>query len=375
MADDHVHHRHHHHHHHGNNEDLTLPPVPATPPNRHPSRSAIDFKDRSPFVNTTISVNSSAIPSLMKATIRKMSDLVVRASKRGNIVDLESALDAGGVVDHMDSYGFSGLHHCAGKNFVDCMEILIARGADVDIQTKNGVTPLIYAASYNNVIAMNMLIEADADINKTSSTGFTALITAATQHHLEAMHLLLKQHKCNRDATDLGGWTALHHIAQLGHLDSCELLVSQGCIPTVIDFDGVEPYHLALKNGHTSLADFFHNTPGSGKAVCVYGCSKAPYMSAQDMNWCLAPYSQLTDVRSLKAKLRKMDKSADPRYNTGVETQVEKDAKWKAKLAKRKERKKKRQAEHAERLEKQAAITKAAELILAAEKLPPNKKR
>ena len=68
-----------------------------------------------------------------QATVRKMSDLVVRACKVGNQADLESALDASGDVDAKDSYGFSGLHHCAGKNYVDCMQILIRRGADVNV--------------------------------------------------------------------------------------------------------------------------------------------------------------------------------------------------------------------------------------------------
>jgi hypothetical protein len=339
-------------------EAVSLPPVPdATPEkSRHPSRVALDFQARTPFMAGKLSVNTAAPPSLMKATVRKMSDLVVRASKHGNILDLESALQAGGLVDHSDAYGFTGLHHCAGKNFVDCMEILINYGADLDAQTKNGVTPMIYAASSNSTVAMSLLLENGADPNKPSSTGFTPLITAATQHNLEAMSLLLERNKLKRDSVDKGGWTALHHVAQLGHVDSAEMLVARGCIPTIIDYEGVDALHLATKNGHTTTAIFLHNTPGSGKTTTSYGCAKAPYLDVVDMDWCLAPYRQPSNSRSVTAKLRKMDHSKDPKYNIAVETQVEKEAKMKQKMRDRKERKKVRAIEHDETQKRIAAM-------------------
>jgi hypothetical protein len=181
------------------------------------------------------------------------------------------------------------------------------------------------------------------------------------------MHILLENHRCVRDSCDQGGWTALHHAAQLGHLDSVQLLVAHGCTPDALDNDQQTPGQISSKNGHDAVFNFFYNIPEAGKKTEQPG-GKAPFTGAADMTWCLAPNRHHVRDRQLEAKLKRADHTGDPKYNTATETQTDKDERWARKLMKRKERKERCKGRRdAAKVEQSAVATAAA----ANERSPP----
>jgi ankyrin repeat protein len=87
-----------------------------------------------------------------------VTDSLIRASKRGDLVALRRAIQPDANLNVVDSQGW---------------------------------TPLFHAAGQGNTEALNLLIEAGADVNHGKKTGFTALFSAVTGGHVEAVRILL----------------------------------------------------------------------------------------------------------------------------------------------------------------------------------------
>jgi len=123
-----------------------------------------------------------------------------------------------------DDFSFTALMEATnpignpGEKHVECIRLLLGRGAQVDARDKWGCTALTTAAYYGDPDVMRALIAGGADVNASGESGWTALMNAAEAGHLKAVKLLL-DHGADQSARNDRGRTALsiaigkHHRA------------------------------------------------------------------------------------------------------------------------------------------------------------------
>uniref|UniRef100_A0A1B0GL76 Putative conserved plasma membrane protein n=1 Tax=Lutzomyia longipalpis TaxID=7200 RepID=A0A1B0GL76_LUTLO len=179
------------------------------------------------------------------------------------------------------------LLHCAVRaNAVDCVRLFIAEGADVNSLKPNGTNP-IHLAAYlghvqclevlletkaadlpmrGNVECINLLLGKGADVKLRNHRGFTALHLAARSASLECCESLLRTGNADPNAEDFDHRTALH--AAIGKsdqaLDILETLIAWGANINHKDVYGFTALHLAALDG---LAHFnFHGADVTTKS-------------------------------------------------------------------------------------------------------------
>ncbi|KAI4894346.1 hypothetical protein NFI96_032779 [Prochilodus magdalenae] len=108
------------------------------------------------------------------------------------------------------------LHIAANCGSVECLVLLLKRGANPNYQDISGCTPLHLAARNGQKKCMARLLEYNADVNICNNEGLTAIHWLAVNGRTELLHDLV-QHVSNVDVEDAMGQTALHVACQNGH--------------------------------------------------------------------------------------------------------------------------------------------------------------
>uniref|UniRef100_A0A3P9PX77 HECT domain and ankyrin repeat containing E3 ubiquitin protein ligase 1 n=1 Tax=Poecilia reticulata TaxID=8081 RepID=A0A3P9PX77_POERE len=108
------------------------------------------------------------------------------------------------------------LHIAANCGSVECLVLLLKRGANPNYQDISGCTPLHLAARNGQKKCMGKLLEYNADVNICNNEGLTAIHWLAVNGRTELLHDLV-QHVSNVDVEDAMGQTALHVACQNGH--------------------------------------------------------------------------------------------------------------------------------------------------------------
>src|SRR5262245_45233705 len=116
-------------------------------------------------------------------------DRLHSAARDGDLVALESLLQAGVDPDLRDADGRAPLHVAAAAGQTAALEMLIEAGADVDAIASSGRTPLIEAAEGDQLDAARLLIDAGADVSR-SHRGGSALEIAERMGHRGLASLL-----------------------------------------------------------------------------------------------------------------------------------------------------------------------------------------
>lgn len=160
-------------------------------------------------------------------------------------------------------------------NNLDEVKRLIKSGAPLSSQTTKGITPLICASLTGNADIVRLLIDCGADVNEKNTIGFTALYLLigwmeaeiskgcpfahfTTDHgHAEVVRLLIKG-GADVNEKDPHDGTRLLHMAVSA--DTARLLIECGADMYAKDNEGLTALDLALKNGHTTLADLLRKT-------------------------------------------------------------------------------------------------------------------
>lgn len=127
------------------------------------------------------------------------------AASIGDAVNLERSLDLihknyVGIDDqqaiqwHVGIYQKDqAIHRAASRNYVDCVELLLLRGASVHARNKYGNTPLHRASAQGCVDAAAILLDNGADINSKNDDGETPLHRAVANGRDECVKLLLSR--------------------------------------------------------------------------------------------------------------------------------------------------------------------------------------
>ena len=100
-------------------------------------------------------------------------------------------LAAGANVKASTDSGETALYVAADCGYAECVEALLAAGADVDIQEKDlGRTPLMEAARDGSVECVKLLLKAGANPNIRDNNGSNARDHALQEHHDNVAELL-----------------------------------------------------------------------------------------------------------------------------------------------------------------------------------------
>ncbi len=104
----------------------------------------------------------------------------------------------------------------------------------------------------NDIHAVLQMLSADISPDSVDGLGWTALHHAADMGHLEMCRLLLSK-GANARAIDPGGTTPLHRAAFQGHGQVLALLLQAGARVDATDGDGRTPLHLAVMQGQREI--------------------------------------------------------------------------------------------------------------------------
>jgi ankyrin repeat protein len=124
-------------------------------------------------------------------------------------------LDLGFSIDAMDAQGCTALLRAAGGGHRECVELLLARGADPQRAAHTGATPLSAAVSMRHVEIVDRLLAAGAGLEQRLPGEVTVLMLAAALG-LPDLCARLLQAGANVHAGDAQGLTPLHCAVLFG---------------------------------------------------------------------------------------------------------------------------------------------------------------
>ncbi|XP_037309445.2 E3 ubiquitin-protein ligase HACE1 isoform X1 [Pungitius pungitius] len=145
------------------------------------------------------------------------------------------------------------LHIAANCGSVECLLLLLKRGANPNYQDISGCTPLHLAARNGQKKCMAKLLEYNADVNICNNEGLTAIHWLAVNGRTELLHDLV-QHVSNVDVEDAMGQTALHVACQNGHKTTVLCLLDSGADINRPNVSGATPLYFACSHGQRDTA-------------------------------------------------------------------------------------------------------------------------
>jgi ankyrin repeat protein len=136
----------------------------------------------------------------------------------------------------------------AGSGYLDCVETLIAAGADLDLYNDRGHTVLTSVATAENYSMLNLLMQAGA-----STVGLESiqLIQAAAAGNIDRVRSLL----ATNVNLDLDRGAAIGNAAAAGHTQIVELLIQAGANVNLTDKLGFSPIASAAYSGYSEIVN------------------------------------------------------------------------------------------------------------------------
>ena len=150
------------------------------------------------------------------------NDVLIQATKEGNIVAVNQHLAAGG---------------------------------DVNAKDERGKTPLHFAAEYGHREIAKLLIAEGADLNVRDMSEMTALQVAMFANSTEMAELLINK------GTDLNIYLYLHNAAGNGYKEIAELLIAGGANVNAMSHNDLTPLD-AAEDEYPKIADLLRKHGG-----------------------------------------------------------------------------------------------------------------
>lgn len=176
------------------------------------------------------------------------------AALRGDCRRLRQLLDTGKVhIDSRDRDGTTPLILSAAMGHTECVQELLAQGADPACCRTTGTSALFFAAQGGFLDIARLLLDAGAAIDAPSMDGGTPLFVACQCGHLPVVEELIRRganvNSCMKDKA-----SPLFIAAQNGHEDVCRALVVAGAAVDMARGDGATPLWIAAQCGHEHVA-------------------------------------------------------------------------------------------------------------------------
>lgn len=126
------------------------------------------------------------------------------------------------------------LLHQAAYGSVDCVKMLLNKGANVNAFSAFQVSPIHSAVSAGNPSVVAELLAHGADANATDKFGRTPLYLACNSFNLQIVKLLVEDGKCDVNRTDTNHNSAFDIANQKNLREICRYLLQHGAIPRSI---------------------------------------------------------------------------------------------------------------------------------------------
>ncbi|NYZ74089.1 ankyrin repeat domain-containing protein [Candidatus Micrarchaeota archaeon] len=159
------------------------------------------------------------------------------------------------------------------SEYIETINLLIAKGADVNAKDDGGTTALMCAAQNGDAVVARLLIAKGADVNARNMYGMTPLMWAAYEsHNKETVELLIAK-GADVNATDYRGDTALMDAAYFRYdTGIAEILIANGADVNAKDDDGTTVLMNAIWNWRsTDIAEILITKGADVNAKDNYG--------------------------------------------------------------------------------------------------------
>jgi ankyrin repeat protein len=219
------------------------------------------------------------------AMIRLLLEKGARVDDRSTVRDWQRRVTAEGRPKDMVRGGLTALLFAAREGCIECLKVLLEKGADIDLPDPDGSSALVLALLNRNWDAAKFLIEAGADVNLWDIYGQAPLYVAVDMNTLPVgrrielptmdlttgedivrlllekganpnMQLKLRPRYRNipndryRDPMIVWGTTPLLRAAKAGDVPLLKLLLQHGALANLPNSQGVTPLMAAAGDGH-----------------------------------------------------------------------------------------------------------------------------
>uniref|UniRef100_A0A3Q0SZF9 Ankyrin repeat and SOCS box containing 2 n=1 Tax=Amphilophus citrinellus TaxID=61819 RepID=A0A3Q0SZF9_AMPCI len=159
-----------------------------------------------------------------------------------------------GMINKRTERGETALLVAVSREHLECVEVLLGRGADPDIPNYDKETPLYKACERSNPAIVALLLNHGVVVNTRCIQGWTALQEAVGQNNVEICEMLLKA-GAKHNISNMYGITPLFTAAQSGQLATLRFLLKHGADINSQAADGATPLYEATKNGHEQIVE------------------------------------------------------------------------------------------------------------------------
>jgi ankyrin repeat protein len=169
---------------------------------------------------------------------------------KGHYKAVEYLLKQGLNVNATYDKGSSALNVAADQGHRQCVEVLIAAGADVNHRrTLDGVTSLYNCCNNGHLDVVMTLLGAGCDVNLANDNQVTPLMRACSSGHTDVVKVVCAHPDVKLDQTNASGVTPLFIAAQKGHADVVEVLLRSGADTIHGNGHGAKPIKIAKQKG------------------------------------------------------------------------------------------------------------------------------
>ncbi|KAK0383327.1 hypothetical protein NLU13_9240 [Sarocladium strictum] len=156
-----------------------------------------------------------------------------------------------------DDDGRYPIHWAASSNSYDIVLLLAnQKDFDPDVHDGSGWTPLMIAASLPDSEALvKLLLQREAYIDEKNNAGQTALHFVASKKNLDIARVLLENKPpASTRVRDRRGQYPIHRAAAVGSVPMIQLLVKNKSPLNATDIEGYTPLHHAIAEGQGDAA-------------------------------------------------------------------------------------------------------------------------
>ena len=174
---------------------------------------------------------------------------LILASLMGHLDAIDVCLNARADPNSASTNGNTCLHYAVLEGCsIECLQTLIAHGADVNAANKYNVTALMKACEKGNIDAINVLLNAGADTNIAGADGDTCLHNAVSGGCSKEVLETIITHGADVNITNRSSGTALMMACQKGNTAAMSVFLSSGANPNIPDEKGNTLLHIAMEN-------------------------------------------------------------------------------------------------------------------------------
>ncbi|CAI5799160.1 repeat domain-containing 24 [Podarcis lilfordi] len=179
----------------------------------------------------------------------------------------------------LDSEGKSAFHLAATKGNTDCLEVMLAHGADAMTTDGSGYAALHLSAKHGHPQCVSKLLQASCPVDVADSHGRTALHHAAVNGCISCLEILC-DFKAPLNTKDKDGATPLMLAAKMSHSELCRYLLHRGAAVNARDQRGRTALMVACENGSVETVEVLVHGGAKVGLVDATGHDAAHYGAA-----------------------------------------------------------------------------------------------